>query len=73
MSVNIILVSNWTELFYSMNYMFYKFCFYLSRYAHNLIGVGAFVINDSDELLVVRERFYKHPHWKLPGGYVEPG
>lgn len=37
------------------------------------MGVGAFVVNDDNELLVVRERFYKHPHWKLPGGYVELG
>lgn len=41
------------------------------RYAHNVVGVGAFVVNDEDELLVVRERFYTRPHWKLPGGYVE--
>lgn len=43
------------------------------RYAHNVIGVGAFVVNDDDELLVVRERFHTRPHWKLPGGYVELG
>ncbi|ROT84025.1 uncharacterized protein [Penaeus vannamei] len=45
----------------------------IPRYAHNVIGVGAFVVNDDDELLVVRERFHTRPHWKLPGGYVEPG
>lgn len=28
-------------------------------------------MNDKDELLVVQERFYSKPHWKLPGGYVE--
>jgi len=22
---------------------------------------------------VVREKYYKQPHWKLPGGFVEPG
>ncbi|KAK8403663.1 hypothetical protein O3P69_000036 [Scylla paramamosain] len=43
----------------------------IPRYAHTLIGVGAFVVNDKDELLVVQERFYSRPHWKLPGGYVE--
>ncbi|XP_050693380.1 uncharacterized protein LOC126984048 isoform X1 [Eriocheir sinensis] len=43
----------------------------IPRYAHNVVGVGAFVVNDEDELLVVRERFYTRPHWKLPGGYVE--
>ncbi|KAK7065799.1 hypothetical protein SK128_012169 [Halocaridina rubra] len=42
-------------------------------YAHNMVGVGAFVVNDKDELIVVRERFYSQPHWKLPGGYVNPG
>ncbi|KAG7176386.1 nudix hydrolase 8-like isoform X2 [Homarus americanus] len=45
----------------------------IPRYAHNVVGVGAFVVNDQDELLVVRERFHTRPHWKLPGGYVEPG
>ncbi|CAL4088870.1 unnamed protein product [Meganyctiphanes norvegica] len=44
----------------------------IPRYAHNMVGVGAFVVNEEGELLVVQERFYKHPHWKLPGGYVEP-
>ncbi|KAK3868560.1 hypothetical protein Pcinc_026060 [Petrolisthes cinctipes] len=43
------------------------------RYAHNVVGVGAFVVTDDNDLLVVRERFYKRPHWKLPGGYVELG
>ena len=38
-----------------------------------MMGVGAMVVKEDDEVLVVRERFYKHPHWKLPGGYVEPG
>ncbi|XP_045615353.2 uncharacterized protein [Procambarus clarkii] len=45
----------------------------IPRYAHNVVGVGAFVVNDQDELLVVKERFYTRPNWKLPGGYVEPG
>ncbi|XP_076038300.1 uncharacterized protein LOC143023597 isoform X2 [Oratosquilla oratoria] len=45
----------------------------IPKYAHNMIGVGAFVVNDKEELLVVQEKFYRIPHWKLPGGYVEPG
>lgn len=45
----------------------------IPRYAHTVVGVGAFVVNDQDELLVVRERFHTRPHWKLPGGYVESG
>ncbi|XP_069691273.1 uncharacterized protein [Periplaneta americana] len=42
-------------------------------YAHTMIGVGAVVVNDSDEILVVKEKYFLIPHWKLPGGYVEPG
>lgn len=44
-------------------------------YAHTLIGVGAIVINDKSELLVVKEKYNILPTsmWKLPGGYVEPG
>jgi len=45
----------------------------IPSYAHTLIGVGGMVINDKDEILVVQERFYTAPHWKLPGGYVDPG
>lgn len=42
-------------------------------YAHTMLGVGAVVINDKHEILVVSEKYWKVPHWKLPGGYVEPG
>ncbi|XP_068915223.1 uncharacterized protein [Tenebrio molitor] len=42
-------------------------------YAHTMIGVGAVVVNDKAEILVVSEKYYQVPHWKLPGGYVEPG
>lgn len=42
-------------------------------YAHTMVGVGAVVVNDKSEILVVREKYYTHPHLKLPGGYVEPG
>ncbi|KAF2363406.1 NUDIX hydrolase domain [Trinorchestia longiramus] len=46
----------------------------LPRYAHTVVGVGAMVVReDTEELLVVREKFHKMPHWKLPGGYVERG
>jgi hypothetical protein len=39
-------------------------------YAHNLVGVGGFVVNDKDEVLVIEERFSRATtaHWKLPGG-----
>ena len=43
-------------------------------YAHSMVGVGGIVIaEDRGEVLVVREKYYKQPHWKLPGGFVEPG
>jgi len=45
----------------------------IPSYAHTLVGVGGMVVNEKDEVLVVQERFYTAPHWKLPGGYVDPG
>ncbi|XP_077295004.1 uncharacterized protein LOC143917385 [Arctopsyche grandis] len=42
-------------------------------YAHTNLGVGAVVINDANQVLVVREKYLNVPHWKLPGGYVERG
>jgi len=44
-------------------------------YAHHTVGVGGFVVNEKDEILVIQERFLfqNKPHWKLPGGYVDPG
>ena len=45
----------------------------IPSFAHTLVGVGGMVVNDKDEVLVVQERFYTAPHWKLPGGYVDPG
>ncbi|CAG9584388.1 unnamed protein product [Danaus chrysippus] len=40
---------------------------------HTNLGVGGIVLNDNNEILVVRELHIKYPHWKLPGGYVERG
>ena len=31
------------------------------------------VINEKDEILVVKERHSIASQWKLPGGYVDPG
>lgn len=45
----------------------------IPQYAHTMLGVGAVVVNDKNQILVVSEKYYKMPHWKLPGGYVEPG
>ncbi|XP_017768592.1 PREDICTED: nudix hydrolase 8 isoform X2 [Nicrophorus vespilloides] len=42
-------------------------------YAHTMLGVGAVVVNEKDDLLVVCERYNRITPWKLPGGYVEPG
>ncbi|XP_037917533.1 nudix hydrolase 8 isoform X2 [Hermetia illucens] len=41
-------------------------------YSHTMVGVGAVVVNDKNEVLVVSDRFAMIPgSWKLPGGYVE--
>ena len=48
---------------------------HLPHYAGHYIGVGGFVVNERDELLVVQERFSPLgiKHWKLPGGHKDPG
>ncbi|KAJ8939839.1 hypothetical protein NQ314_010968 [Rhamnusium bicolor] len=45
----------------------------IPQYAHTMIGVGAVVVNDKSQVLVVTERYsvINKPFWKLPGGYVE--
>lgn len=44
------------------------------KYAHTFLGVGAFVFNkDTNEVLVIKEKYASNKTWKLPGGYVEPG
>lgn len=43
-------------------------------YAHTMVGVGGLVVNDtSRQVLVVSEKHYTFPQWKLPGGVVNPG
>jgi len=42
-------------------------------YAHTLVGVGGMVVDEDNNVLVVQERFRFSNHWKLPGGYVDPG
>merc|ERR1711953_700088 len=42
-------------------------------YAHTLVGVGGMVVTGDNQVLVVQERFRYSSHWKLPGGYVDPG
>ena len=48
---------------------------HLPHYAAHYIGVGGFVVNERNELLVVQERFTPlgKKHWKLPGGHKDPG
>ena len=48
---------------------------HLPHYAGHYVGVGGFVVNERDELLVVQERFSPLgiKHWKLPGGHKDPG
>lgn len=42
-------------------------------FAHTMIGVGALVVNDKDQILAVSEKNALIPNsWKLPGGYAEP-
>lgn len=36
-------------------------------------GVGGFVLNNENQLLVIKERFNSNPKWKLPGGHAEQG
>ncbi|KAI5723172.1 hypothetical protein M8J76_002432 [Diaphorina citri] len=43
----------------------------IPNYAHTMIGAGAVVLNDKNQVLVVKEFYRKRPQWKLPGGYVE--
>lgn len=44
-------------------------------HAHTMIGVGAVVVNDKSQVLVISEKYpvLNKKYWKLPGGYVEPG
>uniref|UniRef100_A0A182PZY3 Nudix hydrolase domain-containing protein n=1 Tax=Anopheles farauti TaxID=69004 RepID=A0A182PZY3_9DIPT len=42
-------------------------------YSHTMVGVGALVMNDRNQVLVVSENYALIAgSWKLPGGYVEP-
>ncbi|KAH3766807.1 nudix hydrolase 10 [Pelomyxa schiedti] len=37
------------------------------------VGVGGMVINDRDEILMVREKYLISDMWKFPGGLMNPG
>ena len=43
-------------------------------YANHYLGVAGFVVDEqTDELLVIKERFAPRPMWKLPGGTADSG
>lgn len=44
----------------------------LPGYTSHYIGVGGFVLNEKNEMLVIQEGYGKAA-WKLPGGTVDPG
>lgn len=44
----------------------------LPGYMTNYVGVGGLVINDKNEVLVVKEKYFANPVWKLPGGMLDP-
>lgn len=63
--------------FHTANREFSILCNWLSKEQNKLpnagstnIGVGAFVLNQKNEVLVVREKFFKE-WWKLPGGLMD--
>ena len=49
----------------------------LPGYATHYVGVGGLVVNNNNEVLVVRERFHLLPgqaiNWKFPGGHANAG
>jgi ADP-ribose pyrophosphatase YjhB (NUDIX family) len=45
----------------------------LPAYTTHYIGVGGFVLNDKNELLCVREKYFAVAPWKLPGGMADHG
>lgn len=49
---------------------------HVPAFASHYIGAGGVVLNDSDELLVVSERYHRRkgpPRYKMPGGALHPG
>ncbi|XP_014788236.1 nucleoside diphosphate-linked moiety X motif 6 isoform X1 [Octopus bimaculoides] len=43
----------------------------LPEYANQYIGVAGFVVNERNQLLVIKETFSELAKWKLPGGHAE--
>ncbi|XP_041456066.1 nudix hydrolase 8-like [Lytechinus variegatus] len=44
----------------------------LPGFATHYIGVGGFVLNEKNELLVIQELYANKRQWKLPGGAADP-
>ena len=42
-------------------------------YAAQYLGCGGLVVNEHNQMLVVKEKYHTTPTWKLPGGHAEPG
>jgi len=43
-------------------------------YASHFVGVGGFVVDEANRVLVVQEKYgHTEAHWKLPGGLADPG
>lgn len=48
----------------------------LPSYASHYVGVGGFVVNEQQQVLVIREKYHnesKPSPWKLPGGLADKG
>ncbi|KAG8200207.1 hypothetical protein JTE90_024986 [Oedothorax gibbosus] len=45
----------------------------LPQYPFTHVGVGGMVINDKNQVLTIQEKYHTKGHWKLPGGYSNPG
>ncbi|CAM1154460.1 Uncharacterised protein g11239 [Pycnogonum litorale] len=43
-------------------------------YPHTFIGIGAIVVNEKNEILVIKQKYHQvRIIWKFPGGYIEKG
>ena len=46
----------------------------MPHFAHHYVGVGGLVINEKNEILLIKEnRSVDKRRWKLPGGFSDPG
>eukprot|EP00117_Sycon_ciliatum_P022758 scpid78377/ scgid19532/ Nudix hydrolase 8 len=45
----------------------------LPGYASHYVGVAGLVVDDQDQILVIKDKYARQPAWKLPGGMMDPG